>query len=397
MVDHVEIRVAAPKAPATPLEAPVVISLPAPGRGATDRASGLTVGVEEEFLLVDPDAGYPVPAAAAVLADLRVGPWIGQAEFFPTQVETATGVCTELDCLGDEIAGARRAVREAAVAHGVLPMASGVPVVDGPPPPRSDKARFTAIHERFTAVLEDYQACGCHVHVGVADPDTAAAVVNHLAPWLPTLLALSVNSPVRGGRDRRHESLRLLDQARFPGAGLPPYFTSGADHDEQIARLVDCGVIVDNRMTFWLARRSAHLPTVEVRVADTVQHPWEAVLQAALTRALVRVALDELAHGREGPRLDPQLGAASLWCAARHGLGTAIDPVAGVATTARAQIDALLRLTAPALRETGDWAFTRAAIDRLLASGTGADRQRAALRRGRLIDEVTGVGVTGSG
>ncbi|GLW91306.1 putative glutamate--cysteine ligase 2 [Actinokineospora globicatena] len=354
---------------------------------------GLTLGVEEEFLLVDPRSGIPCPAAPGVLADLPAADWVGQAELFPTQLETATGVCTDLADLAAQIQDARQAVRAAAAGHGVVPMASGVPVFAGPLLERPAGERFAAIHDRFSAVVEDYQACGCHVHVGVADPDLAVAVINHINPWVPTLAALAVNSPVRDGRDRGHASLRQLDQARFPGCGLPPWFESAADHAEQVARLVDCGVILDDRMTFWLVRRSPHLPTIEVRAADTVLEPWEAVLQAALVRGLVRTALGELELGREGVRLDPQLAAASVWAAARYGVGPAIDPVAGVATTAEARVKALLDWTRPALESAGDWEFVAAAVGRLLACGPGASRQRAALGRGELVAAVTGVGL----
>ncbi|RLK61746.1 carboxylate-amine ligase [Actinokineospora cianjurensis] len=355
---------------------------------------GVTLGVEEEFLLVDPRRGAPRPVAPDVLADLPHAPWTGQAELFPTQLEIATGVCADLDSLSGQLHEARQAVRKAAEAQGVVPMASGVPVVDGPLLERPAGQRFAAIHERFSAVVEDYQACGCHVHVGVADPDLAVAVINHVTPWIPVLAALAVNSPIRGGRDRGHSSLRQLDQARFPGSGLPPWFGSAADHDEQVARLVDCGTILDDRMTFWLVRRSPHLPTVEVRAADTVQHPWAAVLQAALVRGLVRAALKDLELGREGPRLDPQLGAASLWAAARYGTGKAIDPVRGVATTAEERVRAMVEWIGPGLREVGDWEFTQTAVRRVFTDGTGATRQRDALARGDLVASVTRVGIT---
>ncbi|SDD10169.1 carboxylate-amine ligase [Actinokineospora iranica] len=355
---------------------------------------GVTIGVEEEFLLVDPVTGLPVAAAADVLAAARAagGTPALHAELLGTQVEAASGVCRSLAELGAQVRDGRRVLAAAAADRGLRLVASGVPVLDGSPPARTPGPRFDEMHARFTTLVADYQACGCHVHVGVPDRETGAAVLNHVAPWLPTLLALSANSALRDGRDHGHASLRMVDQSRFPGSGLPPWFSSAADYDRQVARLVDCGVLVDDRMTFWLARCSPHLPTVELRAADTVIEPWEAVLQAALSRALVRTALAELAVGREGPRLDPQLAAAAVWAAARYGLrGRAVDPVLGAPTTAVRLVDRLVAWVEPALREMDDLDRARAAIVALRGRGTGADRQRAAVERGQeaVLDAVT--------
>ncbi len=345
--------------------------------------AGTTLGVEEEFLLVDPGTGAPAPRAAGVLARAEPTASTLQAELITTQVEAASGVCRTLGELHGHLVEARAALTAAATDHGLVLLAAGVPGCDGPPPPRTVGPRFDLIHERFTALVADYQACGCHVHVGVPDRELAVAVLNHLSPWLPTLLALSANSPVRGGEDRGHASLRMVDQSRFPGSGLTPWFASAADYDRQVDALLECGTIVDERMTFWLARCSPHLPTVEVRAADTAIEPWEAVTQAALTRALVRTALAELAAGREAPRLDPQVAAAAVWVASRYGLdGPAVDPVAGARSTAWDRVRRLVAAVRPALEDLGDEGWVRAALRALRAAGSGAERQRRALANG---------------
>lgn len=125
------------------------------------------------------------------------------------------------------------------------------------PPEPSSGERFTRTTQTYAGVVADYQACGCHVHVGVQDRDTAVAVVNHLRRWLPTLLALSVNAPFERGRDTGYASWRTIVQQRFPGAGVPPHAASAAAYDSQVGRPVDCGVLDDQILAVgvWAAAR----------------------------------------------------------------------------------------------------------------------------------------------
>lgn len=349
--------------------------------GVAGCPAGVTVGVEEEFLLVDPVTGRTAPLAADVLS--RVGPApapgaVFQTELLAGQVETASGVCRRLPELAHQLGACRRVLAGAADQVGARLVSSGTAVLDGGVPP-SDGARFRRITDAYAGVTRDYQACGCHVHVGVPDPDTAVAVVNHLRPWLPSLLALSANSPYDRGRDSGYASWRAVQQARFPGSGVPPWFGSAREYQAALDRLVECGVLVDHGMTFWFARPSPHLPTVEVRAADAVIDPCEAVLQAALTRALVRTALAELAAGREAPPTDGQVAAAAVWSAARYGMaGPGVDQVLARRTPAWRLVGRLLARVAPALEETGDLAGVRAALAGVGHGGTGAERQRRA-------------------
>ncbi|WP_055587949.1 carboxylate-amine ligase [Streptacidiphilus griseoplanus] len=355
--------------------------------GAYGAAGGLTVGVEEEFLVVDPATGRTVPRAAEVLARAATSPAAApdaalHPELSAGQLEAATGVCTTLDGLRVQLADGRRRLAAAAAAEGLRLLSTGTPVLDGPVGV-SGGERFGEIVAAFAGVVGDYQACGCHVHVGVPDTETAVAVVNHLRPWLPTLAALSANSPFDRGRDSGFASWRLVQQARFPGAGVPPWFGSAADYRAGLGRLVECGALVDESMTFWLARPSPHLPTVELRAADAAGSVEEAVVQAALSRALVRTALTELAAGREGSPVDDQVAAAALWAAARYGLaGAGVDPLAACRVPAAALLHRLVSRVSAALEDAGDLSAVRAGVTRLLAGGTGAERQRRAAAEG---------------
>ncbi|MFK0247159.1 glutamate--cysteine ligase [Amycolatopsis azurea] len=346
------------------------------------------IGVEEEFLLVDPRTGASCPRAATVIERQRAccplpdGAAVHE-ELRPTQIESVSGICGTADALYEHLTAGRRAIAEAAAAEDCAIIASGTPLRPSPGGGGGSDDRFGKIDALYAGVVKAYEVCGCHVHIGVPDRETAVAVVNHLAEWLPTLLALSANSPFEGGIDTGYESWRMVEQSRFPGSGLPPRFADAADYDRQVGRLVDCGVLVDENQTFWLARPSSRWPTVEVRAADTASTVDEAVLQGLLTRALVLTALDDLHHGVEAPPLDPQVAAAAVFSAARYGLtGPAIDPVAGKPVPAADRMAALLGHVRQALEDSGDSDLVRTLLDRLEREGTGAERQRRAVTDG---------------
>ncbi|MEU7791054.1 glutamate--cysteine ligase [Amycolatopsis sp. NPDC049159] len=348
-----------------------------------------TMGVEEEFLLVNPRTGHASPCAEQVLARHRHhGPLPDGArvhrELRLTQIEAATGVCTTADELRYQLTAARRVLAGAAAAEDCALLATGTPIGPGPatPPPASE-GRYADIDEAYGAVVADYEACGCHVHVGVPDPDTAVAVVNHVGRWLPTLLALSANSPFDHGRDTGYHSWRVVLQSRFPGFGVAPHARDHAEYRRTVGTLVECGALVDPDQTFWLARPSGRFPTVEFRVADTALTVDHAVLQALLSRALVQRALADLGRGREAEPLSPQVAAAAVWAAARHGLtGQLVDVAGRTRRPAWALVEQLLAHVREPLAESGDLAEVQALVAVLRADGTGSVRQRAVAGRG---------------
>ncbi|ADJ46072.1 carboxylate-amine ligase [Amycolatopsis mediterranei S699] len=343
-----------------------------------------TMGVEEEFLLVNPRTGQASPCAEPVLARYRHhGPLPDgvrmHRELRLTQLEAASGVCTTADELRHQLTAARRVLAGAAAAEDCALLATGTPVEPGPAtPPPASTGRYAEIDAAYGAVVADYEACGCHVHVGVPDPDTAVAVVNHLGRWLPTLLALSGNSPFDHGRDTGYDSWRMVLQSRFPGSGVAPHLRGHAEYRRAVETLVDCGALVDPDQTFWLARPSGRFPTVEFRVADTALTVDHAVLQALLSRALVQRALTDLAAGREAAQLSPQVAAAAVWAAARYGLsGELVDAAAGTRRPAWTLVDELLEHVRTPLEESGDLAEVRKLVDAVRSGGTGAAQQRA--------------------
>jgi len=272
----------------------------------------------------------------------------------------------------------------AAAAEDCALLATGTPVgpVPAAPPPEGT-GRYAEIDAAYGAVVADYDACGCHVHVGVEDPDTAVAVVNHLGRRLPTLLALSANAPFDNGRDTGYHSWRMVLQSRFPGSGVAPYLRGHDEYRRAVGKLVDCGALVDPDQTFWLARPSGRFPTVEFRVADTALTVDHAVLQALLSRALVQRALADLADGREAAPLSPQIAAAAVWAAARHGLGgQLVDAAEETRRPAWTLVDDLLAHVRAPLEDSGDLAEVRKLVDAVRTEGTGAAQQRAVADRG---------------
>jgi glutamate---cysteine ligase / carboxylate-amine ligase len=350
----------------------------------------ITVGVEEEFLLVDRVTGHVVPAAVEVGKVARED--LGDAvhtELQQTQIEFACPPCATIAELHEVLTFGRDRMAAAAGSFGLWLVPSGTPPAGGASIVSSG-ARFAGIAARYAELMRDYQACGCHVHAAVPDEESAVAVVNHLRPWLPTLLSLSANSPFHHGRDTGYASWRMIEQSRFPGAGIPPWFRDAADYAARVDTLVDCGVLEDATMTFWLARPSPRWPTVEFRVADAAVDVPAALLQAALSRALVATALTDLARGREAPRPDDQVLAAALWSSARHGLcGDGVHPLRGSRTPATELVDELLARVTPALEELGDLATVRELLAGVMR-GTGAQRQRAA---GEPLDVVRSLAI----
>ncbi|MGR4884060.1 glutamate--cysteine ligase [Streptomyces sp. LARHCF249] len=357
----------------------------------TNPMAPLTVGVEEEFLLIDPGsrAVSPQGPQVAALAAGELGDRVG-TELTRYQVEVRTDPHTGLAAAAEQIRTTRAALARAASRLGLRIASTGTPVLgQSAPIPVSPGPRYAKSVAVFRALDDEQTACACHIHVGVADPRDAIAVSNHLRPWLPTLTALTANSPYWAGRDTGYASWRSTTWGRWPVAGPPPYFESPAHFEELVEQLVAVEAVMDRGGLYWDIRPSHHLPTLEVRVADAALTPEDTLLLAAVVRALTATALTAIRAGDPAPRPAPELLRAACWRAARDGLaGPGIDPVTGRLVPHRAQVDRLLELISPALRRHGDLDLVRTQWTRLRAEGTGADRQRAAYRSRSSLDDV---------
>ncbi|OBJ49198.1 glutamate--cysteine ligase [Mycobacterium sp. 1423905.2] len=347
-----------------------------------------TVGVEEEFLLVDPQTGEPAPRNKEVAQEAERRGAELQVELSSCQVETTSQVVATTAELRDELTRLRRATAQAAEAVGVQLLALGLPPVTPHRFPVTDTERYRRIGEQYGMVAHEQGICGFHVHVQVPDRAAAIHVSNWLRPWLPVLLALSANSALYRNSDSGYASWRSILWRRWPVAGAPPHFESPEEYDRTVQMLVDTGMILDPGMVYWDVRPSANFPTVEVRVADVPATVAESVLLTTLIRAAVMTALEERDRDL---RLPPAALRAAYWKAAHDGLsGHTLDLVDGRgAVPTRDQLNTLVRRTRPALEALGEYDYVLAELDRVSVEGNGAMRQRRAWqRRGEMMDVI---------
>lgn len=331
----------------------------------------LTVGVEEEFLLVAPD-GSVVPAAADVIRavdDPRVKP-----ELMTYQIETSTGVCTDLATLGLELIELRRRVAAACDELGVNLVAAGAPLVGDPGLEFvTDAPRYRGLAETFPGAAARAGTCACQIHVGVPDRHLAVRVLTRLRRWLPTIFSLGTNSPVAGGVDTGWSSTRYGRQLRWPTFGAPEAWASAADYDEAVEELVRSRAAYDVRSVYFLARLSPRYPTIEIRVADTCLDVADAVLLAGVCRALVTVLVTDEQHGRSDLPISSSALRAALLAVAVDGQPptSGADEVTRVVRAAR-----LLRTILPGTSDAAEADVVLAGLERIHRVGTGAERQR---------------------
>jgi glutamate---cysteine ligase / carboxylate-amine ligase len=359
----------------------------------TEPDNDFTLGVEEEYLLVDPGTRELVPTSPKVLA--RSQPELGdqavQHELFLAQVEIGTPVCRTLGELREHLTGMRRQLAAGARASGCRIAAAGTH------PFSSWKYQQVTPRRRYLEFVADYQQiareqvmCGCHVHVGIGDPDAAIQTMNRVQAWLTPLLALAGNSPFWLGADTGYASYRTQLWRRWPTAESAGTFESRADYDDLVARLARVGAIQDATHVWWDVRPSAKYPTIEFRVTDVATTVDEAVMIAGLARALARTCHAEALRGDPLAAPRPELLRAARWRAARHGLrGELVDVASEQLVAAPLLVERFLTYLRPDLEQHKEWAEVADLVDATLARGPGADRQRAAYARtGRFEDVV---------
>ena len=337
-----------------------------------------TIGVEEEFLVVDGATGELRPDGPALLpaARARLGKDVAP-ELHRSQLEINTSVGESLADVRADVVRLRRGLVAVVAEEGHRLAASGTH-------PFSSWTEDPNVHPKYEIVEREYQQlareqiiCGLHVHVGIEDPELAITVVNGIGPWLSPIVALAANSPFWNGRDTGYASYRTELWRRWPMAGTPAPFVDRADYESLVDTLFRTGSIDDHARIYWDVRPSAKFPTVEFRVADVGMTVDDTVMVAGLVRGL---AATVAAESRPAHRVRPELLRAATWRAARYGIGDElVDAEAGEAMPARALIERFLDRLRPALRGLGDWDEVSDLVARVLADGTGADRQRRAL------------------
>ncbi|MEU3726604.1 glutamate--cysteine ligase [Streptomyces sp. NPDC031705] len=340
----------------------------------------LTMGVEEEFHLVDRDSRAPVNRAPQVIRELtaELGGQV-QAEFYDAQVEVCTLPTADREDLREQLLRLRRSVADAADGAGTLAVASGTPVIPPAEPLTvTDNARYRLMASRYAGFVGPHHlVCGCHVHVGTLDRGRALALANQMRPWLPALQSITGNSPIVCGRDTGLDSWRTVAYSCWPTVGPSP-LVDERQYDEYVDGLITAGVLMDRAMLYWHARPSEHVPTLEIRISDVNADLDTVVLTATLVRGLASVLLVQADAGVPPPEPPERVLRAAHRMAARHGIdGPGLDVASGRRVSARLLVDRLIERAAPGLERAGDLAAVEALWAGLRKRGTGARRQRA--------------------
>jgi len=353
----------------------------ATARETFEASADLTVGIEEEFALVDPHSLLLVPrfdtlrdagAADPVLADSIAG------ELISSEIEIRSGAGADVDDARNRQAEARRRLFALAATQGVALGATGThPLSDYREQHIIDTEHYHRVEDGLKYVAWRNNTFSVHVHVGVRGADRAVRVCDRLRPVLPLLLALSANSPYIDGRDSGLHSGRSQTFTKsFPRCGIPDVFGSWDAWADYVGLLIRTGSIVEFTQLWWSVRPHHSFGTVEVRICDAQTTGTEADALAALIVACVRRAAAEVDAGETPPDLPARLIEENMWRAIRYGLdGRLLDLRAPVVE----EFDA-----AETLDRLNAWAGS----DVVLPARNGAQRQRVLIEAGATPAEV---------
>ncbi len=357
-----------------------------------------SVGVEEELLLVEPETGQPKAVAETALramagtpangdepggtsyrdAAVPPGPESLSSELQQQQLETNTRPCHELATLGRELCRCRALAAEAAARAGARVVALGtspVPVV----PQLVRHSRYLEMARAFGLTAHEQLTCGCHVHVEISSAEEGVAALDRIRPWLAVLLALSANSPFWQGRDSGYASFRYQAWGRWPSSGPTDAFGTAEVYQRTVEQMLHTGTLLDTGMVYFDARLSEHNPTLEIRIADVCLYADDAVLIAALARALVDTEIRRWRVGEGVPRERIEILRLATWRASRSGLDDVLlNPLTSRPEPAATVLDTLLAHVRNALDEAGDTSTVTELLAAVLARGNGAAFQRNA-------------------
>jgi carboxylate-amine ligase len=324
------------------------------------------LGVEEELLLVDPESHMLVHDAQRIIDAVPEF----KHDVYSALVESASPVSADAAAAVGALAAARAAARDA----GATLMGAGIhpagPLGEAPHVPEE---RYREVGNQLRGLARRTPTCALHVHVGMPDQDTALRVYNGMREHLPLLQALATNSPFWHGQDSGLQSARAQMFRAYPRADIPQAFGSWDEYETSIAAVLQAGDLLDYTFLWWDLRPHPKLGTVEVRAMDSQSSLRDATGLAALIHGLARRAAESAAP----PWTPREALVESSFRAARDGLQAtlwhdgAMRPVAEIARSAIAALDA-----DPSLEE----------LERMLAEGNGAVRQRAAYERGGMAE-----------
>ncbi len=288
--------------------------------------STFTLGIEEEYLLVDRDslrlAEAPEALMSACQADMQ-----GQVspEFLQCQIEVGTRVCETVAQAREDLKRLRASVSNRAAAHNLAPIAvSCHPFEDWKDQHHTRKDRYDSLHQDLGGVARRMLICGMHVHVGLNEKALRTDLMPQMCYFLPHLLALSTSSPFWQGQDTGLASYRLTVFDNLPRTGLPPMFSSWEDYERTTGTLIALGIIEDSSKIWWDLRPSHNFPTLETRIMDVSPRLEHALSLAALTQAIMRMLVRLREENLRWRDYDRVLIAENRWRAQRYGVSAGL-------------------------------------------------------------------------
>jgi carboxylate-amine ligase len=352
-----------------------------------------TLGVEEEYMLLDPESFDLVQHVDTVLTAVQEGEFTERIgpELMQSVLEISTPVCRTAGDVESELRRLRSYVTETARSQDLRVGSAGTH-----PFSLFERQRITA-RDRYRNLVDQLQYVarrelifGLHIHVAVDDPEKAIQVTSALLLHLAELLALSANSPFWRGEATGLASSRQMVFAAFPRSGPPPRFKDYSGYAEVVGQLEKTGCIADYTHIWWDIRLHPRFGTIEVRVMDAVTRVEDTTALAAYVQGLVRYYSDAYEAGRELPSYHRILTTENKWLAARYGLEA---PVMDLVTGRRNRVPVAqlvrraLREIEPHARELGSDRELEGIRD-ILSRGNGSDRQLRVFNANRDIAEV---------
>ena len=350
-------------------------------------ATDMTVGLEEELSLLDPESLDLVPRYEELRAAADQDPVLREGvagELISSEIEVISGAGANF---ADAVARQRERrgrMFSLAAEHGVALGATGThPWADYRCQPIIDTEHYRRVEEGLKYVAWRNNTFSLHVHAGVNGIDRAVQVCDRLRPVLPQLLAISSNSPFLDGRASGLHSARTQSFTKsFPRCGIPDHFGGWRAYREYIGFLLQTRSIVEFTQVWWSVRPHFSFGTVEVRICDAQATAGESEALAALILACIAQALRDVDEGVPFEAPAPRMVEENMWRAIRFGLdGSLIDLQAASEFPARAAIERLLAWSEPVRAELG-------LAEPVFPERNGAQRQYAMLAAGASREEV---------
>jgi len=348
------------------------------------REPSFTIGIEEEYLLVDRASRDLVREIPPRLFQDCEQALRGQVapEFLKSQIEVETQVHPTPRAAGAELQALRETVARLAAEHGLAPIAAAThPFARWGAQEHTERERYQAIARDLAGVGRHLVICGMHVHAGIDDDELRIDLMNQARYFLPHLLVLSTSSPFVEGEDTGLKCYRLAAYNELPRTGLPGRFDSWEEYRRTVDLLVRNGIIEDASKIWWDLRPSARFPTLEMRITDVCTLLEDAVCVAALYVSILRM-LYRIRRSNQTWRSYPLfLLSENRWRAQRYGVaGTLFDFGKGELVAFRDLVDELLSMLREDAEALGCWPEIQHARA-IVARGTSADRQVACFNR----------------